>query len=429
MLSHTQNTPMLLRLLRQSVKRLGTYPAHQKVSLPALSPTMSEGGLAKWLKKEGDSISVGQVLCEVETDKATIDFEFQDDAIIGKRLVKEGTSGIKVGSVIAILVEKAEDVPMFANCTFEEFNQPADDAPVPVLEPTVVAPAAVKSEVKSEVKPEPKSEPKPQAKPEPKQQPNQGRVFASPLARKLAREMEYDLGQIAGSGPNGRVLAEDVRQFSPQEQEQEEPQPDQQWVLNKHAAPHFYLNVEVDFTEALQVRAKLNDESKLALSVNDFILRAASLSMRRVPECNAAWLGHAIRLHHHVDVNVAQASLSGGGVTYPCLPKVNLQGLAGIASLLPVQGQEGTFSLVNVGAYGVKSIVPIVRPGQSCALGVGALQQVLLPEAAGAGAGARVRTVGTVTLSCDHRVVDGAVGAQWLQHFKSLVEKPLNMLL
>ncbi|KAH9254235.1 hypothetical protein BASA81_007836 [Batrachochytrium salamandrivorans] len=411
---------MLLRLL--VVKRLGTvaYPAHQKVSLPALSPTMSEGGLAKWLKKEGDSISVGQVLCEVETDKATIDFEFQEDAIIGKRLVQEKTAGIKVGSVIAILVDKVEDVPMFANCTFEEFNQPTD-VPVPVLEASSNEPKPIPTPASST--PTPTTAATTAAtKPEPKQ--HQGRVFASPLARKLAREMEYDLGQIAGSGPNGRILAEDVRQFLPQEQEEEEVQ--EEWVLNKHAAPHFYLNVEVDFTEALQVRAKLNDESKLTLSVNDFILRAASLSMRQVPECNAAWLGHAIRLHNNVDVNVAQASLTGSaGVTYPCLPKINLQGLAGIASLVPIQGQQGTFSLINVGAYGVKSIVPIVRPGQSCALGVGALQQVLLPG----NEGARVRTVGTVTLSCDHRVVDGAVGAQWLQHFKSLVEKPLNMLL
>lgn len=406
----------MLRIV--SRRFLASYPPHSKVTLPSLSPTMVEGGLAKWCKKEGDRISVGQVLCEVETDKATIDFEFQDDAIIGKRLVAEKTSGIKVGSVIAILVEDEADVPKFANCTFEEFN------PM-VATVTSAPPPPPPTQQSQEPEPEKKQQ---QAEPQTKSTPNNttDRVFASPLARKIAKERGYEIGEISGSGPNGRILASDVYSFEPSTSAGGAEVQD--WVSNKHVAPHFYLNIDVDFTEALQVRAKLNTESKLELSVNDFILRAAALSMKRVPECNASWMGDAIRLHKRVDVNVASAT-KDNGVSYPVLRNLHLAGLAGISTAQPEDegNDSGTFSLVNVGAYGVKSIVPIVRPGHSCALGVGALQSVLAPGAVGGGA--QVRTVGTVTLSCDHRVVDGAVGAQWLQHFKSLVEKPYNMLL
>jgi pyruvate dehydrogenase E2 component (dihydrolipoamide acetyltransferase) len=423
----------MLRILALRRLSASAYPAFTKVTLPALSPTMTEGGLAKWRKQEGDSIKPGEVLCEIETDKATIDFEFQEDAILGKRLVPEKATGLKVGSVIALLIDNANDVPKFANATFEEFNTAVNKPPPPPATPPPKPQSAVV--VSPPVFPTTPVAAQTQANREGQQQ-QQQRIFASPLAKKLAREMGRELESIQGSGPNGRILASDVQNAPKQVSSPTSATPistAQQalssWVMNKLTAPHYYLNMDIDFTQALSIRAKLNEEmgtpDAKKISVNDIILRAAVMSMKRVPEVNACWMDNSIRFFQTVDVNVTTAASGQNGVS--CLVGLQQEGLAGIASKTLEEGREGTFSIVNAGAYGVKSIVPIVRPGQACALGVGVLQPVLVPDVKTGGA--VVKTMATITLSCDHRIVDGAIGAQWLQCFKSLVEKPLTMLL
>jgi pyruvate dehydrogenase E2 component (dihydrolipoamide acetyltransferase) len=278
------------------------------------------------------------------------------------------------------------------------------------------------------------------------------RVFASPLARKLARDAGVDLASAfkpgAGSGPNGRVLALDVQSYKPSSssatstQHTASPQ-DLLLAQNKLDTPHYYLNVDVNFTALLALRDSLQPPSTDAattpqLSVNDFIIRACAISMRSVPSVNSAWGdAGAIRQYAFCDVNMTTVLGDGASVVAPVIRGVHAYGLMDIAKrkreLLDKDlGEDdlvpGTFSIVDVGAFGVKSIVPIIRPGQAAALGVGVLRQVVVPGGAPP-SGVKVETVATLTLSCDHRVVDGAVGAQYLHVLKSLLERPSSMLL
>jgi pyruvate dehydrogenase E2 component (dihydrolipoamide acetyltransferase) len=426
----------------------GALPPHTKITLPALSPTMTEGGLAKWKKKEGEAIKPGEVLCEIETDKATVDFEFQEEGVVARQLVKEGTTGLKVGTVIGIMVDDPGSVAAFAKAVLADFNAPEVPAATPPKPNVAVAEVEKKASVPS-APAQPAAQAPAQAKaPAPAPGPARPageRVFASPYARRLAREQNKKLESIRGSGPNGRIVAADVMEAKagqPAEAAAHSFAPgDVSWTLNKLLTPHYYLNVDVDLSEAQTACDLLNKsrKDKTPITVNEFILRAASLAMRKVPEANAAWGdGGSFRMYDYCDVNLSLMN-SAGIVRAPLLKGIHTAGLEDIATRIKAlqdkmnKGEDleeapGTFSVTNVGAFGVRSIVPIVRPGQTTALGIGALRKSLIPGETSPMT-AKVATVATITLSCDHRVVDGAIGAEWLHGFKQLIEKPMSMLL
>mmetsp|Transcript_45270 Transcript_45270/g.72646 ORF Transcript_45270/g.72646 Transcript_45270/m.72646 type:complete len:461 (+) Transcript_45270:407-1789(+) len=439
--------------------RIGMYargfsslPSHTTLLMPALSPTMTEGVIANWLKAPGDEVEAGQPVCEIETDKATVDFEVQDDGILAKILTEAGGSPIPVGSVIGVIVEEAGDVAAFANVTAEqlggESTAPAASAPAPAAP----APAA----------------PAPAVEAAPAKRVEGARVFASPFARKIAVESGVEISAIAGTGPNGRIVAADVQHFltlPAAEQASAEVAAAstdavpgapagglgfidypvtadaqalaKQMELSKHEIPHYYLNSEIDISELLSVREQLN--ANLAadehVSVNDFVVRAAAIAMNRVPDVNASWGKTFIRKYDQCDINVAVIDSEGENTVMPVIRGANNKGLSSIAKeckmLMDPESDEvdfgvGTFTISNMGSFGVKAFTPIVRQPQAASLGVGTITKRAIP-----GADGEVKIVSnmTVTLSCDHRVVDGAVSAGWLQEFKSLLQNPMSMLL
>jgi len=410
-----------------------------EILMPALSPTMSEGTLARWLKKEGDSVKSGEVLCEIETDKATMEFEAADEGVLGKILVADGTAGVKVNQPIALLLEDGEGV-----ADLDKVKAVATAvAPGPVAVAATAPPVA--------------------AVPVPA---HADRVFASPLARRIAGEAGLDLKGIAGSGPHGRIVKTDVEaaiKVGPVKAAVAPPsapkpavaaggfEPAFEEIPNssirkviarrlteaKQTVPHFYLTVDCEIDELLGMRAKLNARSdSYKLSVNDFVIRAVALGLKKVPAANAAWGEEAIRRYTDIDVSVAVATPNG--LITPVVRHADRKGLAEVSAemkalaakardgkLKPEEYQGGGFTISNLGMYGIKSFSAIINPPQGCILAVGAGEQRPVVKA---GALA-VATVMTCTLSVDHRVVDGAVGAEFLAAFKSLVEDPLAMLL
>lgn len=476
---------------RSRVRGFSSLPPHQVVGLPALSPTMEHGTIASWAKKEGESFGPGDVLCEVETDKAVVSFDAQDEGVVAKILVQAGSGEVKVGQPILIVVEDADQVGAFANYT-------------PDASAAAAAPAAAKPAAPSP--PSPPPPPTPAAAPTPPPAAagaallsHPARVPASPLAKTLASQLGYDLRAIPGTGPNGRVIAADVREFVPpvQAAAPAHAQPPAAAIaapmaagmaaaapalppipgvghtdyplseaskaiaarltVAKQTVPHYYLTVDLNLTQLLEVRAKLNKEvagggkgggeedGAGGLSVNDFLLKAAALASKKVPEANASWHGDFVRQYHGVDINVPIGV--GDGLVAPVVRGVEGKGLKALSAEVRAleQGaaagaldaaalQPGTFTLVNVGMYGVKSVAPIVSLPQACMLGVGAIENRVVPAAAKPKDGEEgevydVAPCVTVTLACDHRVIDGAVGAQWLSAFKALVEDPVTLLL
>jgi pyruvate dehydrogenase E2 component (dihydrolipoamide acetyltransferase) len=434
-----------------------------EILMPALSPTMTEGNLAKWLKKEGDEVHSGDVLAEIETDKATMEFEAVDDGRVGKILVPEGAQGVKVNQPIALLLGEDEDAS-----ALDKF---ADSTPKP-------APAAPRQEEKA-----------PPVVEQPAQagQPaigrdggGNGRIFASPLARRMAQQAGLDLSAITGSGPQGRIVKTDIEgalstaraepaparvrpAAAPQAPPPAAPGLSKERVLalagnppyterpltamrrviarrlteSKQTVPHFYLTIDCEIDELLKIRAELNAKSDAyRISVNDFVIRAAALALLQVPAANASWSDDAILLWDTVDIAVAVA-LDDGLIT-PIVKAADRKGLAAIANeikdlvararagkLKLEEFQGGTFSISNLGMYGVRDFGAVINPPHGGILAVGAGEQRPVVKS---GALA-VATVMSCTLSCDHRVVDGAVGAQFLAAFKRLVEDPLTMLL
>ncbi len=448
-----------------------------EILMPALSPTMTEGNIARWLKKEGDEVHSGDVIAEIETDKATMEYEAVDEGRIGKIIVPEGTEGIKVNQPIAVLLEEGEDPSSLAQ--FAAASAPAKTAARP--EPAAPPPP---------VSPEPKTEraPAPAAQPEPTSRPaangGESRVFASPLARRMAHHAGLDLTAIRGSGPNGRVVKADIdravaspgaapvrpaaqpaaaaRPIAPAgapvsapvfAKEQvlalagnppytEKPHSAMRRVIarrlseSKQTVPHFYLSVDCVIDDLLKMRKTLNAKSETRISVNDFAIRAAALALRQVPAANASWSDDAILLWERVDVAVAVA-LDDGLIT-PIVKAADQKGLVQIAKetkdlaeraragkLKLEEFQGGTFSISNLGMFGIREFSAVINPPQGCILAVGAGEQRPLVR----DGQLAVATVMTCTLSCDHRVVDGAVGAQFLAAFKKLVEDPVTMLL
>ncbi|XP_044077433.1 dihydrolipoyllysine-residue acetyltransferase component of pyruvate dehydrogenase complex, mitochondrial [Siniperca chuatsi] len=432
-----------------------SYPTHMKITLPALSPTMTMGTVQRWEKKVGEKLSEGDLLAEIETDKATIGFEVQEEGYLAKIMVAEGTRDVPLGTPLCIIVEKESDIAAFKDYVetgVAEVSTPPP-APAPAAAPAAAAPS-----------------------PAPAAAPRKGRVFASPLAKKLAAEKGIDLTQVSGSGPDGRITRKDIDSFVPPKAAPAvaaaptaaaapaAPTPAaapaapagtftdipisnirkviaQRLMQSKQTIPHYYLSVDVNMDQVLELRKELNAEVKaqnIKLSVNDFIIKASALACLKVPECNSSWMDTVIRQNHVVDLSVAVSTASG--LITPIVFNAHTKGLAAISSdvsalaakaregkLQPHEFQGGTFTISNLGMFGIKNFSAIINPPQACILAVGGSEKRLMP--ADNEKGFDVASMMSVTLSCDHRVVDGAVGAQWLAEFRKFLEKPITMLL
>ncbi|MDZ4736408.1 MAG: pyruvate dehydrogenase complex dihydrolipoamide acetyltransferase [Rhodospirillaceae bacterium] len=471
----------------------------QKILMPALSPTMTEGKLAKWLKKEGDKVSPGDPIAEIETDKATMEVEAVDEGTIGKILVAEGSENVPVNSPIALLLEEGEDASALAQESAAAKPDAAikkSDAPKTVakqaeaskaeVKPAEAKPAEAQPAAKADDKapaPVAKPEPAPVAKPTPAAQPqaapaatNDGkRVFASPLARRLARETGIDVAQLSGSGPHGRVVRVDVEaakakgigtgarpgtpagalsSIAPSVSGQLPaliqsgdfevvPLSTMRKVIaqrlqeSKQTIPHFYLTLDVELDALLALRKQLNEKrDDLKITVNDLLIRACGMALAQVPECNVIWTGNQMMRSKSYDVSVAVA-IDGGLIT-PIVRNADRKGLGAISAemkdkaerarkgkLLPEEYQGGCFALSNLGMFGIKHFQAIINPPQCSILAVGVGEQRPIVK----NGALTIATVMSATLSCDHRAIDGALGAKWLNVFKKLVEDPLTMML
>ncbi len=407
--------------------------------MPALSPTMTEGKLAKWLKKEGDKIASGDVIAEIETDKATMEMEAVDEGTLGKILVPEGTEKVAVNQPIAVLLQEGESKDAVKAAPAAPKVAPPAPAPA-VPAQKAIAPAAPAT--------------KPAA-------PAHGgaRVFASPLAKRVAANAGVDLATVQGTGPNGRIVKADVDKVAAGGQRKAAaprasgPVPDygqpykevpnsgvrkiiaQRLLEAKTTIPHFYLTIDCVIDEIVKVRKQLADDG-IKVSVNDFVIKASALALRKVPQANASWTDEAVRLYDNVDISVAVATPDG--LITPIVRDADKKGLAAISAevkdlatrakakkLKLEEFQGGGFSISNLGMYGVKEFSAIINPPQVCILAVGKGDERPVVK----NGQLAIANVMTCTLSCDHRVVDGAVGAEFLQAFQALIENPLRMLL
>uniref|UniRef100_A0A6G1S4Q0 Acetyltransferase component of pyruvate dehydrogenase complex n=1 Tax=Aceria tosichella TaxID=561515 RepID=A0A6G1S4Q0_9ACAR len=452
---------IILRQFSLSAARMARI---SRVPLPALSPTMESGSIVSWEKKEGDQLSEGDLLAEIETDKATMAFETPEEGYLAKILVPAGSKGVPLGQPLCIIVESEDDVSKFKDFSIEQAIAAAGggDAPAPASSTPQPSPQQQSS-------PPPQPQPQPPTHQAPTQQavsPQasvQSRSFASPLAKKLARDMGVELPKT-GSGSSGRVVADDVRSIqstvgatSPTPVAPPTNAGDfidipmtnmrqtiaKRLTQSKQQIPHYYLTVNLNVDELLELRQRVNAmlarESNTKLSVNDFIVKAAALSCKRVPQVNSIWQETFIRQYNRVDVCVAVAT--DNGLITPIVFNAENKGVQEIGTeikslaerarsgkLQPHEFQGGTFTISNLGMFDVSHFTAVINPPQSAILAVGSTQQVLEPCE-----DSEKKFVVTnklnVTLSCDHRVVDGAVGAQWLQWFRKYIEKPINMLL
>lgn len=425
-------------------------PSHTTLGLPALSPTMTQGNIAKWTKKEGDALSPGDIVAVIETDKASMDWELTEGGYLAKILIPAGSKDIPVGKPAIIVVEDQADVAKFKDYVAEEAGaakptkaaptQPQKAAPPPASRPD--APTSQTSQTQPPF-------------------PAQGRVVASPLARKVAQEQGVSLASISGTGPNARIIKADVLEFAATQATAatpvrgdtytDYPNSNVRKVIaarlteSKQTIPHYYLTTECQVDKLLKLRADFNAkaEGKYKLSVNDFIIKAAAVALKRKPAANSAWMGEFIRRYHNVDINVAVNT--DDGLFTPIVFDADKKGLISISEtvkelarkakerkLQPSEFQGGTFTISNLGMFGIKQFAAVINPPQACILAVGGTEKkVVVSDAKSANPAEpfSVVSVLNVTLSCDHRVVDGAVGAEWLQVFKELVEDPVKMLL
>uniref|UniRef100_A0AAX7VSE2 Acetyltransferase component of pyruvate dehydrogenase complex n=1 Tax=Astatotilapia calliptera TaxID=8154 RepID=A0AAX7VSE2_ASTCA len=485
-----------------------------QVELPALSPTMQTGTIARWEKKEGEKISEGDLIAEVETDKATVGFEMLEECYLAKILVPEGTRDVNVGAVICITVDNPDLVSAFKDVTLDSIKaagatpSPTASAPppppaaaaaaqpaapgssypahlkiaLPALSPTMTMGTVQRWEKKvgeklsegdllAEIETDKATiaaaspSPAPPAAAAAPAALRKGRVFISPLAKKLAAEKGINLAQVSGSGPDGRITRKDIENFVPPKAAPAAPAAPafapapaaptgtftdipisnirkviaQRLMQSKQTIPHYYLSVDVNMDQVLELRKELNVKAQnIKLSVNDFIIKASALACLKVPECNSSWLDTVIRQNHVVDVSVAVSTASG--LITPIVFNAHIKGLTSISSdvtalagkardgkLQPHEFQGGTFTISNLGMFGIKNFSAIINPPQACILAVGGSEKRLMP--ADNEKGFDVANMMSVTLSCDHRVVDGAVGAQWLAEFRKFLEKPVTMLL
>jgi pyruvate dehydrogenase E2 component (dihydrolipoamide acetyltransferase) len=395
-----------------------------EILMPSVAPSMTEGNIVRWAKKEGEPVKKGEVLLEIETDKAVVEVEAQQDGVLGTILVAEGTNGVKVDTPIALLTGKGEDP-----------KAPAAAAP----KQTASAPATAHSPAAGAV-------PAQSAVHAPG-----GRVFASPLARRIARDLNIDLARVSGSGPNGRVLKADVEAaarsgaaavaaptgpaFEDIAHSNTRRVIAQRLSEAKRSIPHFYLTIDCDVDALLAARRQANEMiDGLKLSVNDLVIKAVALALRKVPAANAAWTETAIRRFRDVDVAVAVSTPNG--LITPVLRNADAKSLRQISAemkqlaaraqesrLRPDEYQGGGFTISNLGMHGIREFAAIINPPQACILAVGASEQ----RAVVRNGALAVATMMTCTLSVDHRAVDGVLGAEFLAAFRKLIESPIAL--
>ncbi len=473
------------------------------ILMPALSPTMEKGNLAKWLKKEGDAVKTGDVIAEIETDKATMEYEAVDDGVMAKIVVPEGTADVPVNQLIAVMAQEGED-PKAAAAAAGKGTPPSAGAPSSPPSPPQGEGAASKTPTQATSPPaqqasaptaqQAKSPPPPPAPRAPSPQGGEGggegvranghgnRIFSSPLARRLAKEASIDLGRIQGTGPHGRVIARDVAaaksgqglrapaaaaapagapQIAPSMSDQQiralydEGSYDfvphdgmrrtiaQRLTASVQTIPHFYLTIDCDIGKLLDAREEINasapkdKDGKPAykLSVNDFVIKALALALQRVPEANVSWTDAGMLKHKHSDIGVAVAMPNG--LITPIIRAAETKSLSAISNemkelasrararkLKPNEYQGGTTSVSNLGMYGIKDFTAVINPPQSTILAVGTGEE----RAVVRGGKIEAAHIMSVTMSCDHRAVDGALGAVLIGAFKSLIENPVMML-
>jgi pyruvate dehydrogenase E2 component (dihydrolipoamide acetyltransferase) len=472
------------------------------ILMPALSPTMEKGNLSKWLKKEGDAVKTGDVIAEIETDKATMEYEAVDDGVMAKIVVPEGTNDVAVNQLIAVMAQEGED-PKAAAAAAASAPAKAPSAGAPSTPPSpprgegAVPPAAAQSTA-TQVPKEAKSPPPPAPPRAPSPQRGEGggegartnghgagasgtnRIFSSPLARRLAKDANIDLGRIQGTGPHGRVIARDVEAaksgqglrapaaapasaplIAPSMSDQQiralyddgsydfVPHDGmrrtiaQRLTASVQTIPHFYLTIDCDIGKLLDAREEINaaapkdKDGKPAykLSVNDFVIKALALALQRVPDANVSWTDAGMLKHKHSDVGVAVAMPNG--LITPIIRNAETKSLSAISNemkelagrararkLKPQEYQGGTTSVSNLGMYGIKDFTAVINPPQSTILAVGTGEE----RAVVRGGKIEAAHIMSVTMSCDHRAVDGALGAVLIGAFKALIENPVMML-
>ncbi|KAJ7786442.1 dihydrolipoamide acetyltransferase [Mycena metata] len=446
----------LARVFARRLHASARRSALSQFNMPAMSPTMTEGGIASWKKKEGETFATGEVLLEIETDKATIDVEATEDGILAKIIAQDGAKNVSVGSAIAIVGEEGDDI----SGASEMASKASASKPPPAEKEPESAPTPPKEE--SAPSP-PKSS---SSAPQKSDLPSGDRIFASPIAKKIALERGIPLGKLTGSGPNGRIIREDVEKYKPSSaaetatstssQPPSAQLPDyvdtpvsnmrrtigSRLTQSKQELPHYYVTVDIQMDKVLKLREVFNktmtEKDKSAkLSVNDFIVKAVACALADVPEANSAWLGEVIRTYKKADISVAVATPAG--LITPILKDAGSKGLATISAetkalakkardgkLAPAEYQGGTFTISNLGMFGVSHFTAIINSPQSCILAVGATEATLVP-APEEERGFKTVQIMKVTLSSDHRTVDGAVAARWLSAFKGYLENPLTV--
>ena len=400
------------------------------IKLPRMSDTMEEGTIVSWEVKIGDTVKSGDILAEVETDKATMDLENFEKGIVLHLNVEEGKT-IPVESVIAVIGKEGE--------SFEELLIEAPSAPEPQVEEK---PASQVEEVKSA--------PAPQVESKVSTSQSNGRVFASPLAKKIAEDKGIDIAMVPGTGDNGRVVKRDIENFKAPatsgsnfgvESYEEIPVTQMRKTIakrlaeSKFTAPHFYLTMEIRMDKAIAARKEMVEYAEQKISVNDLIIKAAAVGLRKHPMVNAAWMGDKIRLNKHVHIGVAVAVEDG--LLVPVVKFADHKSLGDISvevkdkaakaknkELQPSEWEGNTFTISNLGMFGIDEFTAIINPPDSCILAVGGAKETVIVE----NGEMKAAKVMKVTLSCDHRVVDGVTGAKFLQTFKELLEEPVRLL-
>ncbi|KAK7752793.1 pyruvate dehydrogenase complex dihydrolipoamide acetyltransferase component (E2) [Diatrype stigma] len=431
-----------------------SFPSHSVVKMPALSPTMTAGGIGAWQKKPGDTIAPGEVLVEIETDKAQMDFEFQEEGVLAKILKEAGEKDVPVGTPIAVMVDEGTDVAAFKSFSLADAGGDAA-APAP----------------KEEKKPESDSQAATSSAPEPapEESASEGKLEtslervpnATPAARRLAKEQGVLLSGLKGSGPGGKITEDDVKKAgsgagpaasasAPSAAAfQDTPLSNMRRTIAKRLQestqnnPHFFVSSKISVTKLLKLRQALNSsaDGKYKLSVNDFLIKAIAVASKKVPAANSSWQGDSIRQYNSVDVSVAVATPNG--LITPIVTGVEARGLESISSkvkelakkardnkLKPEEYQGGTISISNMGMNdAVDNFTAVINPPQAAILAVGTTKKVAIPVETEEGTSVEWDDQITVTGSFDHKVVDGAVGAEWVKEFKKVLENPLELLL
>lgn len=403
-----------------------------QILMPALSPTMTEGNLVKWLKNEGDKIKAGEVIAEIETDKATMEVEAVDEGVLGKIFIPAGTDNVQVNQLIAVILEDGEDDSALNNITA------SSTAPSKVAEPTTTH-DQIQQQEKTEVV-------------IPSAAQSVERIFASPLAKRLAAEKGISLQTVQGTGPHGRIIKHDIEKISAApiahvvthttaafediKLNSMRKTIAKRLTESKQTIPHFYLTIDCELDELLEMRSKLNSmpNAKTKVSVNDFFVKAVSLALMDEPSANVTYHGDYLRQYGQADVCVAVA-IEGGLVT-PVVKAANTKSLTQISlevkdlaekaragKLAPEAYQGGSFTISNLGMYGIKHFDAIINPPQACILAIGMGEQRSVVKANKL----EIANMVTCTLSIDHRALDGAVGAAFLKALKGYIENPLSM--